>query len=187
MNKSPKIGTLVARVMMVLAMSMGLSACDQLRSKLANFIAPQSHQDLLKSVNGLIDAGQYTDARDKAAPYTEKQDAVLRGEFAFSAARASAYLGDTDAAIRFLIIAVNTLQLNPDVPMADPAFQDLRTDLRFVQAITDSSPSRKDAGQPRQAEKSPDVEVNAGGNAQIRMDQKGTEVRAGDVSIRIEN
>ena len=187
MQKIYKIGRLLAHVVVVVTLSTGLAACDQLRSKLANLIAPQSPQDALKSANDLMDAGQYAQARDKAVTLAEKQDAPLRGEFAWVAARACAYLGDADGAIRYLRIAVSSLDLSPDEPMSEPAFQDLRTNVRFLQAITEITHDRAAAAQPQQTQKSQGVEATVGGGTQIKMNGNGTEVRAGDVVVKLPN
>lgn len=187
MKKIVQIGKLLAHALVVLTLSTGLVACDQLRSNLANLIAPKSPKDALKSANDLMDAGQYAQARDEAVVLAEKQDAPLRGEFAWVAARACAYLGDTDGAIRYLRIAVSSLDLSPEEPMSDPAFQDLRTNVRFLQAITEFTRERPAAAQPQQTQKSQGVEANVGGGTQINMNGNGTEVRAGDVVVKLPN
>ena len=169
-------------------MCMALSGCDPWRSQLAEWIAPQSAQEALQSVNGLLDAGQYRQALEKAASRTDKQDAPFSGDFAFAAARACAYLGDAECALRYLGLAVSSLDLSPDVAMSEPAFETLRTDVRFLQIITTSSAQRPNTTPPsRVADKRPDIEVNADGVAQIKMDAQTIEVRAGNATARIGN
>ena len=62
--------------------------------------------------------------------------------------------------------------------MADRAFANLLTDLRFLQIITSQS---QDA--PAQA----NTTVRAGDAAQIQTTKQGTEIRAGDVVIKLPN
>lgn len=149
-------------------------------------IAPQSSQETLNFVKGQIDHGKYKAARDQAAIFSEKVNEPLRGEFAFAAARACAYLGDIEGVIHFLDIAVTNLKLSPDVPMSEPAFQGIVTDIRFVQIVTKNSPHSPDeAGQHKESDKSHGIEVNAGNDTQIKMNDQSTEVRAGDVSVHL--
>ena len=162
-----------------------LSGCDQVRSRLAELISPEPPAQALQAVDRLIDEGKYQEAKDKAVPRTHKADAPLRGEFAFAAARASAFNGDAEDALRYLALAFENLKLNTDEVMSEPAFRALQTNVRFLQVITQASP----APQPdkrQEAEPAPALEVGAG-NAQIRQDSKGTEVRAGDVVVRLPN
>ena len=187
MTATVKFAKIVVWASLVGALALSLSGCDQLQSKVADLIAPKSPQDALTAVNRLVDEGKYQDAKDKAVARIDKPDAPLRGEFALAAARAFAYLGDVDGAIRYLGIAVGSLGLSPDEPMSDPAFQELRTNVRFLQAITELTPSRPAAAQPQQAQKTPGIEANAGGGTQIKMNGNGTEVRAGDIVIKMPN
>jgi uncharacterized membrane-anchored protein len=175
------------QVMVLGVLALSLSGCDQLRSKVADLIAPQSPQDALKAATALLDAGEYPQARDKAVARVEKQDAPLRGEFALVAAKAYAYLGDVDGVIRYLTIAVSSLDLSPDEPMSDPAFQELRTNVRFLQAITQLTPQRPAPSKSQQSEKAQGIEANSGAGTQIKMNGNGTEVRAGDIVIKLPN
>ena len=125
-------------------------------------------------------------------PAVEDELACRRGERPqFEAARFTAkegiVLGDVDGAIRYLTIAVSSLDLSPDEPMSDPAFQELRTNVRFLQAITQLTPQRPAPSKSQQSEKAQGIEANAGAGTQIKMNGNGTEVRAGDVVIKLPN
>lgn len=163
-----------------------VSGCDQARTQLADLIAPQSAEQVLADVNQQIKDKKYADARSKAVALAEKPSEPLRGEFAFSAARASAYLGDTDAAMRYLAMAMSAVNLSPDAVMNDPAFEELQTNVQFLQIITQiqQSPSAGRATSPPASESA--VESSAG-STQIRMNNNGIEVRAGDVSVKLPN
>jgi hypothetical protein len=185
-NKT-KVIQIAIQASILAASAISLSGCDQLRSKVADLIAPESPQDELKMVNGLVDSGKYKEARDKAVARADKQDVPLRGEFALAAARSYGYLGDVDGAIRYLVIAFNALDLNPDEPLSDIAFGKMRTNVRFLQAIAELKPDRSVESKPQRVDKSQEIEVSAGGNTQIKMGGNGTEVRAGDVVIKMPN
>ena len=161
----------------VLAMSCGLSGCDQVRAKVAALIAPQSAKDELVDVNGLIDASKFKEAFEKASTRVNGQDKTLRGEFAYAAAKASAYQSDTSQTIRYISIAVQSLDLSPDEIMEDAAFANMRTNMQFLQTITELKGSTIPAPESG-------VNINAGDTG-IKMNNASTEVRAGDVVIKM--
>ncbi len=173
-----------------------LSGCDQVRTRLGELISPEPPAQALQSVDRLIDEGKFQEAKDKAASRTQKADAPLRGQFAMSAARASAFKGDTEDALRYLALAFDSMPLNTDEVMSEPAFRSLQTNVRFLQLITQAPAPAQSPAAPQAAKApaaqatapapSPVLEVGAG-SAQIRQDSKGTEVRAGDVVVRLPN
>jgi hypothetical protein len=167
---------------------MGLSGCDQVRTKLADLIAPQSSEDALKSVNTLVATGQLKEARAKAEAFVDKSG-PLQAEFVFAAARVCALAGDRDAALRYLSSAIGPLSLTADGLMSESAFASLRTDIRFLQLITgQSAPVKPSAMVPAQSP-APllGADVTSSGDAQIKMDRHSTEVRAGDIVIKLPN
>lgn len=169
---------------------MGLSGCDQVRTKLADLIAPQSPEDTLKSVDTLMIAGQLQEARAKAEEFVDKPG-PLQAQFAFAASRIYGLSGDTDAALRYLGLAMGPLGLTADALLIEASFESMRTDVRFLQLITRQSAPVVVAipiASSRPPLPSQDVKVNsASGNAHIKMDDQGTEVRAGDIVIKLPN
>jgi hypothetical protein len=161
----------------ILVMTCGLTACDQLRTKVAGLIAPQSAKDELLDVNGLIDSAKFKEAFEKASARVNGQDKTLRGEFAYAAAKASAYQSDSSQAIRYVAIAVQTLDLSPDEVLQDIAFENMRTNMQFLQAITDIKDTPKSQNESS-------VIINSGDTG-IKMNNSSTEVRAGDVVIKM--
>ncbi len=184
------------RLLVLLGCLSMLSACDQVRTRLGELISPEPPAQALQAVDRLIDEGKFQEAKDKAASRTQKADAPLRGQFAMSAARASAFKGDTEDALRYLALAFDSMPLNTDEVMSEPAFRSLQTNIRFLQLITQASAPAQSPAAPQAAKApaaqatapapSPVLEVGAG-SAQIRQDSKGTEVRAGDVVVRLPN
>lgn len=167
---------------MVSCLVVSLSACDQLRGQLAELIAPQSPEEALKSIDAMTMAGQLKEALSKAESFVEKPG-DLRGHFELAAARAAAMQGNTDTALRYLARAVVTLNLAPDQLMADEAFGAMHTDIRFLQTITGQSNAA-----PVTKKSSPsDTQVKASEDTQIKINNQGTEVRAGDVVIKLPN
>lgn len=183
-NGGFKIAT---HLLMVGACSIVLTGCDQTRTQLAEFIAPQTPERALQETHRLIKEGQYAQAKDLAVSRAKEPKAPLKGEFAYAAARALALSGDTQAALDQLAVAVSLLNLSPDVPMSEPAFEGLRTQLRFVHIITQigaaPTPTEGNTDTP-----SAQIGIEAtAGDAQIRMDANGIESRAGDVSVKLPN
>ena len=171
-----------------------LSGCDQVRTRLGELISPEPPAQTLQAIDRLIDEGKFQEAKDKAAPRTQQADAPLRGQFAMAAARASALKGDTEDALRYLALAFDSMPLNTDEVMSEPAFRALQTNIRFLQLITQAPVAPQAAAAPQAAKApaaqapapAPVLEVGAG-SAPIRQDSKGTEVRAGDVVVRLPN
>lgn len=161
----------------ILLMTCGLTACDQVRTKVAALIAPQSAKDELLDVNALIDNAKFKEAFEKASARVNSQDKTLQGEFAYAAAKASAYQSDASQAIRYVSIAVQTLDLSPDDVLQDIAFENMRTNVQFLQAITDIKGSSNSITEPN-------VNINSGDTG-IKMNGSSTEVRAGDVVIKM--
>lgn len=163
-----------------------LTGCEQVRAKVAELIAPQPPAETLQTVNRLIEDGKYQEAKDQAAPRADQADAPMRGEFAFATARASALKGDKDAALRYLALAMQHMELPAEVAMGEPAFVSLRTELGFLQLLTQDSPAPRRSSQAAPAAPERVTEIGAG-DTRIRQDSKGTEIRAGDVVIKLPN
>lgn len=172
----------IFRLFVVVCMVANLSACDQLRGRLAEMIAPQSPEQALKSIDTMVNAGQLKEALIKAESFAEKPG-DLRGYFELAAARVAAMQGDVDAALRYLARAVGVLNLSPDQLMADEAFSALHTDIRFLQTITGQASTVT----PAKKSSPSDTHVKASEDTQIKMTNQGTEVRAGDVVIKLPN
>ena len=177
-----KLTKLILQLAMLCGLVVSLSACDQLRGQLAELIAPQSPEEALKSIDTMAAAGQLKEAQSKAESFMDKPG-DFRGHFELAAARAAALQAHNDTALRYLARAVATLNLAPDQLMADEAFGAMRTDIRFLQTITgQASPvsvSKKSSPS--------DTQVKASEDTQIKISNQGTEVRAGDVVIKLPN
>ena len=169
-------------------LGVGLSGCDQVRIKMADLIAPQSSEDALKSVNTLVATGQLKEARAKAESFFD-EPGPYQAEFVFAAARVCAMAGDADAALRYLSSAIGPLSLTADGLMSESAFESLRTDIRFLQLITDQSVPVKPSAMVPARSPAPllGADVNSSNDAQIKMDRHSTEVRAGDIVIKLPN
>lgn len=155
-----------------------LGGCDQLRSTVADFISPEKPEEALKSASNLLIAGQHKEAMDKAQPFADKEG-PLQAQFSLLVARAAALNGDSDTALKYLAKAILPLTLNAAELMADSAFVSLQADMRFLQLITYQKNEPKT---PNRA-----VSVDSGGDAAITINNRSTEVRAGDVVIKLTN
>ena len=170
---------MVARLLLIACMALNMSACDQLRTRLSNLIAPQTPEEALKSIDTMLEAGQTKEARAKAESFAETPG-DLRPYFELAVARLAAKQGDADVALQYLVRAMSKLDLTPDELMADEAFNSLHMDVHFLQVIT---------GQTNviQAKKITNRQVNAVEDTQIKINNQGTEVRAGDIVIKLPN
>lgn len=177
---------MLGRLFIASICALSLSGCDQFRTQMAELIAPQSPEQALQAVHQLIKDGNYGKAKDEAIAHSKEPNAPLRGEFALAAARALALMGQVEAALEQLSIAVSTLDLSPDMAMNDPAFEGMQTDIRFLQIITEIKHTQRPDSLSEPAAKTPRVEGSAG-DAQIRIDDKGIEARAGDVVVKLPN
>lgn len=126
----------------------------------------------------MVAAGHLQEALLKAEAFIDKPG-DLRPQFELAAARVSALKGQTDLALRHLTRALADLDIPPDQLMADESFKTLRTDVRFLQVIT--------GGARAQPSLSAGTEVKASENTKIKITNQGTEVRAGDVVIKLPN
>ena len=172
---------LVVRLTLISFMVFNLSGCDQFRSKLADLIAPQSPEDGLKSIDAMIANGQLKEALAKAESFIEKSG-DLRGQFELAAARVAALQGNVDIALRYLAQAIVSLNISAQQLMNDEVFSPMHTDTRFLQLLTKQVKS----GPPDLMSK-PDSHVKASEDTQIKITNKGTEVRAGDIVIKLPN
>jgi hypothetical protein len=77
--------------------------------------------------------------------------------------------------------ALPSLEITADELMKDEALASLHSDVRFLQIITGQTQSST-AVPPK-----PVTEINAGSDAQIKNTQQGTEIRAGDIVIKLPN
>jgi hypothetical protein len=168
----------IAKLSFLACLCLNLSGCDQLRGRLAEWISPQTPQEALKSIDTMVAAGQLKEAKTKAETFINKPG-DLRPQFELAAARVSALQGQAEVALRHLSLALADLDISPDQLMADEAFETLRTNVRFLQIIT--------GGARAQSASSTGTLVKAGEDTQINITNQGTEVRAGDVVIKLPN
>ena len=167
----------LSQLFLVSCLALTLTGCDQFRERVAGWIAPQSPTEALKSVDTLLEQGQLKEAKNKVDAHIN-EPGEWKHHFELAAARIHAMQGDQEAALQFLSKALAGLDIPADEVMADRAFANLLTDLRFLQIITSQS---QDA--PAQA----NTTVRAGDAAQIQTTKQGTEIRAGDVVIKLPN
>lgn len=180
----------IIRYFLVFAIIVNLSACEDIRSKLASLIAPAVPRDVLKAANTKIAEGNYKEARNLATANADKQGGELQGEFAYTVARAAALSGDAESALRYLSIAFRTLDLSADVPMSEPAFESLRTHVAFVQIITGSggTATQAPATQPAPAAQPVPAAATkpvAQPDASASIDSSGIKASAGNASVKI--
>ena len=188
--KTSRFTSRLVKLVFLACLGLNLSGCDQWRGRLADLISPktpptlltaqtpQTPQEALKAIETMVAAGQLKEALAKAEAFIDKPG-DLRPQFELAAARVSALQGQVDMALRHLSRALADLDIPTDKLMADEAFETLRTNVRFLQIIT--------GGARAQPSLSAGTEVKASENTQIKITNQGTEVRAGDVVIKLPN
>jgi hypothetical protein len=176
--KTSNFTSKLVKLALLACLGLSLSGCDPLRSRLADWISPQTPQEALKSIETMVAAGQLKEALAKAEAFIDKPG-DFRPQFELAAARVSALQGQADLALRHLSLALAELNIPADKLMTDEAFTTLRTNVRFLQIIT--------GGARVQPSLSAGTEVKASENTQIKITNQGTEVRAGDVVIKLPN
>jgi len=150
------------------------TGCDQIREKVSNLINPKTPQQVLESANQKIANQKFKDALAEIESFG-KSDGNLEGDFALAAAKSSFQVGENDKGYAYLSKALKANSISSAEAMNDPLFEPVRTDIRFVTLLTQTSTTRPN-----------ETEVSAGGDVSIKMNSSGsTEVKAGNVSIKL--
>jgi hypothetical protein len=166
------------KIMLAASVLVALPGCDQFREQVAGWIAPSSPAETLQSVDTLIQQGQLTEAKSQVFEHIDNAG-ELKHKFELAAARIYARQGDIDAALQYLIKAMAGQAITPSDAMTEPAFLNLQTDMRFLQIIT--------GGTKEKPASKGETQVKASEDTQIKFTNEGTEVRAGDVVIKLPN
>jgi len=180
---------LASTLLFVALASISLTACDQLREKLASVIGSKSPEDTLVSVRGNLETGKFKEAKAEAEPFATKPGA-RQAEFALAAAQACGNLGEVSQALDYLAIALKAGAVSSDALMADRNFESIRTDIRFVSLLTGQSSTASAGNASASAAPAPQATPTAKAAepaTAIRMDGQGIEVKAGSISIKLPN
>jgi len=182
---------LATTLLCVVLASISLTACDQLREKLASVIGSKSPEETLVSVRNNLETGKFKEAKAEAEPYAAKPGA-RQAEFALAAAQACGNLGEVSQALDYLAIALKAGAVSSDALMADRNFESIRTDIRFVSLLTGQSSTASAGSASASAASAPAPQAAPAATAAepataIRMDGQGIEVKAGSISIKLPN
>lgn len=171
---------MLAAVMLVL-----VTGCDQIREKIAAFIQPQTVDDVTIAVNKKIEQRKFKEAKTEGEEFLNgKEDSS--GKLAWALAKACAQNGDLDLAIKYTEQALKTNVITGPQAMTEPLLEPVRTDIRFVSLLVGISVSESPITKPDDSGSKKNVERNKSSTS-IRMDGQGTEVRAGDIVIKLPN
>jgi hypothetical protein len=180
---------LATTLLCVVLASLSLTACDQLRDKLASVIGSKSPDETLFSVRGNLDNGKFKEAKAEAEPFATKPG-PRQADFALAAAQACGNLGEVSLAVDYLAIALKAGAVNPDTLMVDRNFESIRTDIRFVSLLTGQSSTASAGNATATAAPAPQTAPAAKAAepaTAIRMDSQAIEVKAGSISIKLPN
>jgi hypothetical protein len=173
--------------LLILAVAIVLVAtgCNQTREKVAAFIQPQTVEEVTIEVNKKIEQGKFTEAQAEAEGFLNgKKDGS--GKLAWALAKACAQTGALDLAIKYTEQALKVNAVTGPQAMAEPLLEPVRTDIRFVSLLAGVGISENFTEKSTNLSAKKTTESNQSSTS-IRMDSKGTEVRAGDIVIKLPN
>ena len=170
------------RLILLISLFGIFAGCDELRSKIVDVIQPQTPQQTLIAVDDLIVNGNTKLAITKAEKIAETSG-PLQGQFSWSLARAYALEGDLDKALKNLRTAIEKLNLTPADVLHEKAFESIQTNIRFMETITNVSGTQQSSSSSvNQVRNQTDANQTS-----IKMDSSGTEVRAGNIVLKLPN
>lgn len=165
----------------LLSLSGLMAGCDKQRATLAAAIQPRDAQQVTATLNQMLAEGKFKEARTEGESFLSgNQDST--GQLAWALAKASAQLGDRDAAIKYASRAVAEHAVSGVDVMVEPMLEPVRTDIRLVAlaagttGIASSAPRQAPAGTPGD---------HAAPGASATIDANGIEAKAGSVSVRL--
>lgn len=170
------------RLLLLISLLGLLAGCDDLRTKIVDLIQPETPQQTLVVVDDLIANGKTKLAISKAEKLAETSG-PMQGQFSWSLARAYALEGDLDKALKNLRTAIEKLNLTPADVLHEKAFESVQTNIRFMETITNTSGTQQSSSPPS---KQGGVQSDAN-QTNIKMDSSGTEVRAGNIILKLPN
>ena len=170
------------RLILLISLFGIFAGCDELRSKIVDVIQPQTPQQTLIAVDDLIVNGNTKLAITKAEKIVETSG-PMQGQFSWSLARAYALEGDLDKALKNLRTAIEKLNLTPADVLHEKAFESIQTNIRFMETITNVSGTQQSSNSSvNQVRNQTDANQTS-----IKMDSSGTEVRAGNIVLKLPN
>ena len=167
----------LVRMFLLVCLLGTLSGCDELRTKLANVLQPETPQQTLAIVEDLISSGNAKLVISKGEKLAETSG-PLQGKFSWSIARAYAIEGDIEKALKHLQTAVSQLNLTSTEVMNEKDFDAIKSNVRFLQIITDTSSLQQNSS---------GSSAQSTSQTSIKMDGNGTEVRAGNIVLKLPN
>lgn len=171
---------MLAAIMLVL-----VTGCDQTREKIAAFIQPQTVEEVTIAVNKKIEQGKFKEAQTEGEGFLNGKEDVS-GKLAWALAKACAQTGEHDLAIKYTEQALKANAVTGPQAMTEPLLEPVRTDIRFVSLLAGVGISENAIEKPKKFSSKKNVELNQSSTS-IRMDAQGTEVRAGDIVIKLPN
>lgn len=172
-----KFSRIINLTLLLSVLAVPLQGCDQVKGKLAELIAPRTPQQALEAANQKIADKKYGEALAELEKLGTS-DPSVGGQIAWAAAKSSFQTGQADKGYAYLSQALKASAATAQDAMAEPLFEPVRTEIRFVTLLTEAAPSSP--AMP------PSTEVSAGGDVSIKVNPNGsTEVKAGSVSIKL--
>jgi|GEM_PF-3439562 hypothetical protein len=164
-------------LMMIFVTSMLLlSGCED---KLGSLFGSKSPEQILGEVTAKYSSGNYGDVKTQGESFAKKVG-PNQGDFALIVAKACAKLGDADSALNYLELAIKLQSINPQQAMFEPAFETIRTEMRFVSLVAGHG-----GHQQTSQTQSVQAPVKREPSTAVKIDGNGIEASAGGVSVKI--
>lgn len=171
---------MLASVVLVLA-----TGCDQAREKIAAVIKPKTVEEVTVAVNEKVEQRRFKQAQTDGEGFLDgKEDAS--GYLAWAIAKACAQIDETDCAIKYTRQALKANAVTGPQAMIEPLLEPVRTDIRFVSLLAGIGVFENPVAKTKGSSYTQYVEQKKSSTA-ISMDAQGTEVRSGDIVIKLPN
>ena len=174
----------MARVALLSVLVASLTGCDQLREKIAAVVQPKTAQQALEGAKQQFDAAQYQKAIDEALPFASKSG-EWQQPLALLLARSYAMSGNSEQAMAYLEMAARAGALDRQALMFEPAFDALRTDIRFVSFVAGMNSGAQPAAQTSAAAPAPAPAPAPAAGVSVQVGPGGASASAGGVSVRV--
>lgn len=153
--------------------------CDKAREQIAAAVKPKTAADVTILVNEQIGKLDFAQAKAEGESFLAANDDAS-GQLPFAVAKACSQLHDIDCALARMGQALKAGALSAEQVISEPLLEPVLADVRFLALLSangDLPKAAPGATAPRKQ----------ASDTSIKMDGQGTEVRAGDIVIKLPN
>jgi hypothetical protein len=162
-----------------------VTGCERAGEKIAAMFSPKTVEEVTAAVNEKLAQHKFKDAQIEGEDFLGgKED--TSGHLAWALAKASAQIGQPDVVIKYTAQAIRAKAVTGPEAMIEPLLEPVRTDIRFVSLLAGIGKPESRAAQTNTPNSKQDAERKESSTV-INMGAQGTEVRAGDIVIKLSN